>query len=486
MGVMRFSFQPPELAERWPALRDAFLTGFDNAPWRTWVDLQPGLLQCISEISESSALHVYWPVPELGGLGLVTTTLADRPEPYDLNVELIRGKMSRVCEIQRQLEEEGFAFGTAARQQLRDAMKQFLHLLYYASSTEVPELSGECLRKLVLLGEALIRAYARTVRQQRRAVGRMPLTLVRVSPEDLLSVDPEALAAHFGAVQILVPWSELEPEQGEFAWERLDEAVARCERAGLNVGVGPLVCWEKIALPDWLWLWADNFEAVCNFTAQFVRAVLRRYGSRVRIWELASRLNCGPALLYDMNERLQLAAIILQAANQLAGRSFYYITIGQPWSEYAARLDDCGSFFFADTLSRSDLALKGLGVELAYGYSSGVSWSRDLLDTTFMLEHFASLELPLVISLAAPITPQTDGSSTIVSTTQTNGTHLASSCRSVQDWLEGVMEVVASRPNVAAVVWSHLSDRHLAMYPQAALLTPDGQLSPALEHFERS
>ena len=486
MGVMRFSFEPPDLAERWSALHDAFLVGFEHAPWRTWVDLRPGLLQCVTEVSESSALQVYWPVPDVGGLGLATTTLAERPQPYDLNVELVRGKLSRVCDVQRQLEEEGFSFGRQARTALREAMQQFLHLVYHATADEIGELSGECLRVLVELGDDLIRRYARVVREQRRAVGRMPLTIVRVTPEDVETVDPQTLSGHFGAVQLLVPWSELEPEQGEYDWGRLDRALERCERAELNVGIGPLVCWEKLALPHWLWLWADNFDAVCAFTRDFVRAVLQRYGARVRIWELASRLNCGPARLFDMNQRLQLAAVILQAANELASRSFFYVTLGQPWSEYAAKIDDCGTLFFADTLSRSELGLRGLGIEVAYGYGvgSGMSWSRDLLDTTYMLERYAALELPIVVSLAAPIMPNANGVAAIVSTQ--SGSAAPRSAYGVAQWVEGIMEVVASRPNVAAVVWSHLSDRHLGMYPHAALLKDDAGFHPAMAHFERS
>lgn len=487
MGVMRFSFEPPDLAERWPALREAYLTGFEHAPWRTWVDLRPGLMQCITEVSESGGLHVYWPVPELGGLGLATTTLAERLEPYDLNVELVRGKLARVCEIQRQLEEEGFDFGQAARSSVRQLIKQFLHLVYYATADEIADISADCLKRLVQLGDELIRRYAQCVRTQRRALGRMPLTLVRVTPEDLETVDPQVIARHFGAVQLLVPWSELEPEQGEYAWDRLDRALARCEQLQLNVGVGPLVCWEKLALPDWLWLWADDFETVCSFTRDFLRAVLARYASRVRIWELASRLNCGPALLFDMNQRLQLAAVVLQAAHDLASRSFYYITIGQPWSEYAARMDDCGSLFFADTLSRSELGLRGLGIELAFGYStgSGLSWSRDLLETTYMLERFAALDLPLVISLAAPISPTANGKAAIVSGDTAGWPSGAAPHEVAARWLEGIMEVAASRPNVAAVVWSHLGNQHLGMYPHAALFHDGEGFHPALEHFER-
>src|SRR5436190_21121851 len=96
MGVLKFRFHPPDLASRFPELRKAYVTGLDRTPARVSIELRPGLLLCHRESPESARLFVPWPVEGFGTPMIGTATLAERPEPYDLAVELARGKLNDV------------------------------------------------------------------------------------------------------------------------------------------------------------------------------------------------------------------------------------------------------------------------------------------------------------------------------------------------------------------------------------------------------
>src|SRR4051794_39976541 len=96
MGVLKFRLPSQDLA-RWRApLRKAYVTGMDRTPSRLNVELRAGLMLCHREPNESGRLFVPWPVEGFGELIIGTATLAERPEPYDLLVELARGRLNEV------------------------------------------------------------------------------------------------------------------------------------------------------------------------------------------------------------------------------------------------------------------------------------------------------------------------------------------------------------------------------------------------------
>src|SRR3954470_4270668 len=132
MGVLKFQLTSPTLAERIPELRKAYLTGLDRTPSRLNLEFRPGLMICHRESNESGRLFVPWPVEGFGTPMIGTATLAERPEPYDLAVELARGKLNDVrnqasdwwqlglrtpSELDDQLHEAHRAFARAATSQ---------------------------------------------------------------------------------------------------------------------------------------------------------------------------------------------------------------------------------------------------------------------------------------------------------------------------------------------------------------------------------
>src|SRR6478736_1482993 len=94
MSVLKFELTAPATANRSPDLRKAYMTGLDRSPSRLGVELRPGLMACHRETSESGRLFVPWPVEGYGTPIVGTATLVERPESYNLAVELARGKLN--------------------------------------------------------------------------------------------------------------------------------------------------------------------------------------------------------------------------------------------------------------------------------------------------------------------------------------------------------------------------------------------------------
>src|SRR5690349_12577600 len=96
MSVLKFELTAPATASRLPDLRKAYMTGLDRSPSRLGVEIRPGLMACHRETSESGRLFVPWPVEGYGTPIVGTATLVERPESYNLAVELARGKLNDV------------------------------------------------------------------------------------------------------------------------------------------------------------------------------------------------------------------------------------------------------------------------------------------------------------------------------------------------------------------------------------------------------
>src|SRR5436853_1422936 len=103
--------------------------GQDGMPFPTHVNLEPGLLFVERGINESGFLSVPWKVEGVGRLMLNSATLMERRHPYDLLLELSRGKIHQLRnqmsewvggglilpdEVQKQIQAATHAFGKAA------------------------------------------------------------------------------------------------------------------------------------------------------------------------------------------------------------------------------------------------------------------------------------------------------------------------------------------------------------------------------------
>src|SRR5262249_11302704 len=125
MGLLKFRLNPPELSDRLPDLRKAYITGPDRTPGRAAVDVRPGLLTINRPGPESGRGLVPRPAGAVGMPVVATATLADRAEPYDLGVELARGRLNDVRNQAADWKQLGLVIPAELEEQLRAAQRAF-------------------------------------------------------------------------------------------------------------------------------------------------------------------------------------------------------------------------------------------------------------------------------------------------------------------------------------------------------------------------
>ena len=94
MGVLKFQLTSPDAASRLADLRKAYVTGLDRTPSRVSVEFRQGVMSCHREGTESGRLFVPWPVPGFGTPIVGNGHPGRARDPYNLAVELARGKLN--------------------------------------------------------------------------------------------------------------------------------------------------------------------------------------------------------------------------------------------------------------------------------------------------------------------------------------------------------------------------------------------------------
>ena len=122
--------------------------------------------------------------------------------------------------------------------------------------------------------------------------------------------------------------------------------------------------------------------------------------------------------------------------------------------------DGISPLHFADALIRADLGLNGLALELNFDQWPGGSMPRDLIEINRLIDRWAMLGLPLLIYVSSPTRPAS-GSGQRVADWRLE----IPLPDDVAGWEAGLIppevlvQLIASKPCVHAVIWNQLSDR---------------------------
>ena len=484
MGVLRFRLTPPDLAGRLPELKKAYVTGLDRTPERLAVDVRPGLMTCQRDSPESGRLSVPWAVAGFGAPILATATLAERAEPYDLAVELARGELNDV----RNQAADWVQMGLVPPAELDPLMARARHAFARAATSRdeparAVAAAQESLAATLRAGRVLVAAYTQQVLSRRLEAGAKLPTLLGCgldgSPRNAPWADP--LANAINAARVRCSWAKLEPAEGQFRWEETDEQLAWCRKKHLAACAGPLLEFRPGALPDWLWLWEGDLDAIAGMVGDLVRQAVTRYRGKVACWHIVGRPASSEVLGLGEDDQIRLTARALQVARQADPNAHVVVDLDRPWAEWMGSSPfRLGPLHLADSLARAELGLSGIGLEVAPGFSPPGSHMRDLFDFSRLLDLYALLNLPLHVGLVSPSSshadPRADPSVRVElaqwPTPPDEGTQ--------QAWAAEWVALAVAKPFVRSVTWLQSTDAAPHLYPHGGLFRPDGSPKPAL------
>ena len=405
MGMMRFRVFPRERITEEMA-QQAYLSGLDRTPWPMRTSIEGGQILFQRSVSDSANVHVPWPVEGYGQLALTSGSLMERPEPYWLPLELARGTIVQVRNQLSDWELIGLAAPSAVYTKLAVAVERFSRAAVEKEDTAVSAGYTEvALRAALDAADLLAAAYADQALAQRRRNGEKQSLVLGADLGPTLLDHPTSrrFLMTFNAAVTPICWRDVETTEGSFSWTTSDKQIEWCRGQGLKVLAGPLLLLDPRGVPDWLYLFEDDFDSVLDFGSALVRAAVGRHRGKVDYWICAGRLNAPEIFTFSEQQRLRLVARSVELVRSLDPDTPALVSFDQPWGEYMrGRHSDFPPLHFADALIQAGLDLAGLMIEINMGYSPGGTLPRHVLEFSRQLDAWARLGLPLWLSICAP------------------------------------------------------------------------------------
>ncbi|MCA9222912.1 MAG: endo-1,4-beta-xylanase [Planctomycetales bacterium] len=482
---MRFQIPRPEQLPD-DAFRWAYMAGLEGIPVRSVNRMSGSTLIVDRDIDESGNLFIPWRVAGRDPLVLSTASLMERDEPYLLPVEIARGTLNR-------LRHQIHAWRSAEREldaDLQTTADRAMQLFIVAATTQrdmdrAAELAGEAIDLAVATLEGVMTLTAAdAIERRHQRETRLPTMMaVNVGCTELTAAETQGVLSAFNSAAVPVVWRRAEPNAGEFDWQTLDAQIEWCREVGLRVCGGPILRLDKGFLPDWLYLWEDDFEQIEACVASFVEAVVTRYHGKMHAWHCAARLNTDAALALEEEDMIRLAATVIQTARHADSKTPLIVSFDQPWGEYLAREDrDLSPLHFADALVRADLGIAGLGVEINLGYSPGGTLRREMLDLSQQLDRWLYFGLPLLVMLTIPSSRRPDEQAARqawpIDADQEVGSD--EEARRYADYLERVAQMLLAKTGVHGVIWDQLHDATKHEFAHGGLFDEQHQPKAAL------
>jgi len=263
----------------------------------------------------------------------------------------------------------------------------------------------------------------------------------------------------------------MEPEEGKYAFGPTDGWIEwAVRRARMPVSAGPIVEFRSEAVPEWLYIWENDYETLREIVYEHLRQLVIRYRRTVSRWTVVSGLHVNRGFRFGYEQMMDLTRLCVLTVRKLHPSAKVFVELTSPWGEYVARSKRAvPPALYAEMLSQMGITVDGLALRLEFGRRDRGGMARDLMSLSHLLDRYAVLDRPLTISaLGAPAGP-VDGEVG----EDAGGWHGAWSASTQREFLLEAGAVALSKPYVQGVCWQGLFDEGGA---SVGLIGPDGSV----------
>jgi len=470
-----FNCYPTKSAPARPDLRSAHLLGADGLPVRGELKYSDGAVRCESRSQEALALSLLWPVRGAGLLQLETTRLPARSEPYNLHVELARHRLMRISLKREEWGLYEYPGLDEIAAEIDEAQARFIAALQAADDPAASaQLADESLALSIAASEHLADFHASiflTRRQNASGFNGRFLGVFAEPGKDADLIGP-ALRKTFDFVRVPFVWREIQATEEAAEFAAVDGLVERCAKLDFGVRGGPLLNFGIRFLPDWLYLWENDYEAVAGFAREHIRKTVKRYANKVSGWVIASGLHAENVFPFTFEQIMDLTRMAAGTVRQIAPRGQVILEITQPWGEYYARNQrTIPPHLYAEMAIQSGISFDTFGLQLHFGLDAEGYHARDVFQVSTMIDRLAASHgKPIHLGLAAPAAPVAG----------------AGFWRQEWDpqrqaeWLRTVAEIALSKPYVESVCIDALVDSDALVVPGSGVYSAEREPKPAV------
>lgn len=457
-------------------LAGTYLVGSDGVPLRAELEFRDSQIVCAKRADGPAGLAVLWPIPGGGAILSETGRLMDRDQPYNLLLELVRGRLTRINQKREDWGLFDYEGVEPVAAQIDKARDLFIDALCADSPMEQSKAAEEALKVAFIAGEQLSQFHADLFLARRKQTpGFTKRTFGCVI--DLANTADEyrdRFRETFDFAYIPAPWRVIEPKQQSRDWQLVDNWVEWLAKSRIPARLGPLVNLDAEHIPDWLSQYEGDYDSVRSAIVEHVRRIVERYGNYVFCWDVVSGIHAANAFNFSFEQIMDLTRVAVSLVKQLAPRAQVAIDLVAPWGEYYARNQrTIPPMFYADMISQSGVGFDGVAAQFVFGAPVDGMFARDMFQISDKLDRLGNLGKPVHITAV-----QVPSKMTAEKGSLGGGCWLKPWDEMVQaKWIKAFYTIALSKPFVESITWRDLADRvSNKLMPHGGLLKDD--LSP--------
>ncbi|MBI9017725.1 MAG: endo-1,4-beta-xylanase [Phycisphaerae bacterium] len=465
-------------------LQGAYLFGQDEVPVRTQLEYTEGQLLGNRHGDTAIGLKTLWPVKDFGKVVLQTTRLPERDKAYNLNLEIVRGRLLKISQKREEWGLTDLALTEKHHELLDESLEQFINAICNIDEPRLAaDFADQALIYAMQAGEQIALAHANGLLEKRlsnHGIGRYSFgccfDLNRMTDVNYLKVIKEK----FSFVTIPVSWRSLQPDEQSYDFAQLDQAVNWLNQNRIAIKIGPLVQFSHDCLPDWVYIWESDFEQVRELAYDFITKIVERYTSKVQAWDVVSSLNAENCLNFGFDQLIDMTRSACLAAKRAAAKALVLVEITDPWGSYYARNQrTIPPMIYLEMLTQSGVNFDGLGVKMSFAQPRIEGQMRDMLEFSALLDKLAFGGKPLHISgMGAPSKPEKiDGDDA----SDPGQWHKKWDKKLQAQWLETAYRIALSKSFVETVTWRDLADNNDSLLKNGGLYKVDMTPKLAME-----
>src|SRR5687768_5903290 len=444
----------------------AIVVGPESVPIAGEVKFEDGLLVAERPDEHAVGISLMWDAGAIGAYHLETTRLQPREKPYNLNVELARFRLMRI--VQKQEDWNLFDFPKAEKfsQMFRDSQSLLAEAL---GKLHLPEeaanLADRSLELSIDLSEQLAIFHGDLLLNRRRQAGAFVKHVVgcRVDSQIQNEKYKETLSEQFDYAVLPMNWKQLQPQEGMFFTDEVDEWVEFLSKKRTPIIAGPLISLADTDVPDWMFIWEHDFDTLRELAYEYVQKVVQRYRKAVGAWNVVAGLHTNTAFTLTFEQIIELTRLLVSQVKSLLPNDKTLVTITQPFGEYHAKsATGVPPMLYAEMVAQAGINFEAFGIELEMGVPTLGRFTRDLFQLSCMLDKFSTLGRPVYLTaVSAPAryaADPSDNSHGTLDPAQAGRWHKPWDPQLQAEWMDAVYKLAMSKPYVESIAWGNLAD----------------------------
>jgi hypothetical protein len=263
----------------------------------------------------------------------------------------------------------------------------------------------------------------------------------------------------------------------------LDGWVHWLEAKGLTIKGGPMMMFTEEFLPDWLWIWENDFDTLRQYIADHIVRCVERYRGKIDHWDALSGLHLLNCMKFSLSQIMELTRTAARSVKQANPRATVVLDLVHPWGEYCATNPrSIWPLTYAEMCTNSDVDFDCIGLEIfmgAQGYHT-----RDLMNVSALLDQFDTLDKPVhitAVGVPSESTPDPDAGIPTGTGLQGGTWRRPWDEKTQSEWVDAFYRIAIGKPYVTAITWRDYSDYAGHFLPHAGLLRKNMTPKPALQ-----